>query len=205
MGRSTSSTREPRVHIRLETGSRCDAEDARGGVHRALASVIVADAATRARVDVLWPSLGLDGATGYAAARARHTMTREGQTFAGESRWVTYVNFVSCRILSFCCIRARGSDAWQLCGAGDNDAVLWIIVAFTSARFAAMASTGSSIVSLTPGILARPGASCRRGRWIFGPRRSRSRGRDRLRAGGVATQPAVPGALAVRADVDPVL
>jgi hypothetical protein len=31
-------------------------------------AVIVADAATRARVDALWPSLGLDGAAAQAIA-----------------------------------------------------------------------------------------------------------------------------------------
>jgi len=66
-------------------------------------------------------------------------MTREGQTFAGESRWITYANFVKLPhtvfLLPFALVGATlGSYAATVTTAR----VLWIIVAFTSARFAAM-------------------------------------------------------------------
>jgi 4-hydroxybenzoate polyprenyltransferase len=66
-------------------------------------------------------------------------MTREGQTFAGESRWVTYVNFVKLPhtvfLLPFALV---GATLGSYAAAVTTTRVLWIIVAFTSARFAAM-------------------------------------------------------------------
>lgn len=64
---------------------------------------------------------------------------REGQTFAGASRWVTYANFVKLPHTVF-------ALPFALVGVvlGSYDAplrgldVLWVIVAFTAARFAAM-------------------------------------------------------------------
>jgi 4-hydroxybenzoate polyprenyltransferase len=64
---------------------------------------------------------------------------REGQTFAGTSRWVTYANFVKLPHTVFALpfalvgVVLASYDAavrWQ--------SVLWVIVAFTAARFAAM-------------------------------------------------------------------
>jgi len=64
---------------------------------------------------------------------------REGQTFAGSSRWVTYVNFVKLPHTVF-------AMPFALVGVvlASYDApvkwvdVLWVVVAFTAARFAAM-------------------------------------------------------------------
>jgi 4-hydroxybenzoate polyprenyltransferase len=64
---------------------------------------------------------------------------REGQTFAGTSRWVTYANFVKLPHTVFALpfalvgVVLASYDApvhWQN--------VLWVVVAFTAARFAAM-------------------------------------------------------------------
>jgi 4-hydroxybenzoate polyprenyltransferase len=64
---------------------------------------------------------------------------REGQTFAGSSRWLTYVNFVKLPhtlfLLPFAMVGATLASYQAPITAAT---VGWIIVAFTSARFAAM-------------------------------------------------------------------
>ncbi len=64
---------------------------------------------------------------------------REGQTFEGSSRWITYANFVKLPhtlfLLPFAMVGATlGSYAAPVTGAK----IGWVVLAFTSARFAAM-------------------------------------------------------------------
>lgn len=67
------------------------------------------------------------------------TATREGQTFAGRSAWVRYVNFVKLPHTVFALPFALvGAVLATRVVAVRPAVVLWIIVAFTAARFAAM-------------------------------------------------------------------
>ena len=65
------------------------------GFSRSWPPVIQMDAATRARVDAMWPALGLDPGRRVEDERSAARMTgRDGQTLARASRWISYVNFV---------------------------------------------------------------------------------------------------------------
>src|SRR5579871_6657766 len=64
---------------------------------------------------------------------------REGQTFDGTSRWVTYVNFVKLPhtlfLLPFAMV---GATLASYVAPVTMPRLGWIVIAFTSARFAAM-------------------------------------------------------------------
>jgi 4-hydroxybenzoate polyprenyltransferase len=64
---------------------------------------------------------------------------REGQTFAGTSRWVTYANFVKLPHTVFALPFALVGVVLASYDAPVRwSSVLWVVVAFTAARFAAM-------------------------------------------------------------------
>ncbi|MFL5574770.1 MAG: UbiA-like polyprenyltransferase [Gemmatimonadaceae bacterium] len=66
-------------------------------------------------------------------------MTREGQTFAGTSRLVLYANFVKLPHTLFALPFAlAGATLASYVAPPTARALLWVVVAFTSARFAAM-------------------------------------------------------------------
>src|ERR1043166_4200583 len=83
-----------------------------------------------------WRERGLMSTSNVPMSDSR---AREGQTFAGSSRWVTYVNFVKLPHTVF-------AMPFALVGVvlASYDApvkwidVLWVVIAFTAARFAAM-------------------------------------------------------------------
>src|SRR3954468_10338690 len=68
-----------------------------------------------------------------------NSSTREGQTFVGTSRWVTYVNFVKLPHTVFAMPFAL---VGVVLASYDTPVkwtdVVWVVVAFTAARFAAM-------------------------------------------------------------------
>ena len=67
------------------------------------------------------------------------TSAREGQTLAGTSRWVTYANFVKLPHTVFALPFALvGVVLASYDTAVRWPSVLWVVVAFTTARFAAM-------------------------------------------------------------------
>ncbi|HUF66781.1 MAG TPA: UbiA-like polyprenyltransferase [Gemmatimonadaceae bacterium] len=67
------------------------------------------------------------------------TLVREGQTFTGGSAWVRYVNFVKLPHTVFALPFALvGSVLATRSTAVTPGMILWIVVAFTAARFAAM-------------------------------------------------------------------
>ena len=70
----------------------------------------------------------------------RASQGREGQTFAGTSRWVRWVNFVKLPHTVFALPFALVGATLASFTRGVTVATLgWIVVAFTAARFAAMA------------------------------------------------------------------
>ncbi|MBV6520634.1 MAG: 4-hydroxybenzoate octaprenyltransferase [Gemmatimonadaceae bacterium] len=67
------------------------------------------------------------------------TTLREGQTFAGVSRWIRYINFVKLPHTVFALPFALvGAILASYRHAVTTSRVAWIVVAFTAARFAAM-------------------------------------------------------------------
>jgi 4-hydroxybenzoate polyprenyltransferase len=74
-----------------------------------------------------------------AGARESGAGTREGQTFAGSSRWITYANFVKLPHTVFALPFALVGVVLASYDANVRFAhVAWTIVAFTSARFVGM-------------------------------------------------------------------
>ena len=64
---------------------------------------------------------------------------RDGQTLAGASRWISYVNFVKLPHTVFMLPFAMvGATLGSYVGPVTTAKLLWIVLAFTSARFAAM-------------------------------------------------------------------
>jgi 4-hydroxybenzoate polyprenyltransferase len=64
---------------------------------------------------------------------------RDGQTLAGASRWISYVNFVKLPHTVFMLPFAMvGATLGSYVGPVTTTKLIWIVVAFTSARFAAM-------------------------------------------------------------------
>lgn len=82
----------------------------------------------------------MTGASGPAASREPKAESREGQTFGGASRLVAYANFVKLPhtvfALPFALVGVVLASYRRPLRLAD---VLWVIVAFTAARFAAMA------------------------------------------------------------------
>jgi 4-hydroxybenzoate polyprenyltransferase len=82
-----------------------------------------------------------DSETGRARAGdgAGPRPSREGQTFGGESRWTRYANFVKLPHTVFALPFALvGATLASFVAPVTIGAVVWIIIAFTAARFAAM-------------------------------------------------------------------
>src|SRR5436309_786734 len=88
---------EPRIHLRVEDGSGRDAKIPRGGLHARMARGNRDERrrAAAGRREMGAPGTWNVGMTSSPIPDSRfQTPGREGQTFTGASKWITYVNFV---------------------------------------------------------------------------------------------------------------
>src|SRR5204863_5839611 len=111
--------------------NRCDSQMARGGIHEELAEV---DRDGRGDEEKNRRDLGTSGIRAVTATRVK-----EGQTFHGASGLVRYVNLVKLPHTVFALPFALvGVILASYFAPVTISKVLWVVIAFTSARFAAM-------------------------------------------------------------------
>ena len=183
------------------------------------------DAETKRRVDEMWPQLGISWRNGGTAERRNGGRRRagadrerafrrsavppsapEGQTFAGESLLVRYVNFVKLPHTLFALPFALlGVLAASLTSAVTLRAVALVVIAFSAARWAAMGFNriaDRAFDARNPRTMQR---ELPRGAHHARRRRGSSvhRGRGDLHARRRLAQPALPAAEPARARLDP--